>query len=154
MRAAFSEGCGCVTFYRDEGDPRFHGIRFAKGEHALFRFVAKWLNARGFDVIKKRAQLDGHLIGDRYQPYLRCAKPRQGVPHVMVWSGFYALRGANEDWNREGQVSLLLEIDCFERGQATEPLIRDLCRKRPNEMSFGGEPHLRDLVTGNERTLA
>jgi hypothetical protein len=143
MKAAISEGCSCVTFYREPGDPKFHGLKFAKGELALFRYLARWLNVRGFDVIKKRAQLDGHMIGDQYQPYLRCAKPRAGVPHVMVWSGFYALRGANQDWN-EGQVSLLLEADCFEKGQATEALVADLCRKRPGDMTLGGEPHLRD----------
>ena len=35
MRAAFSEGCSCVTFYREAGDPKFYGTRFAKGEHSL-----------------------------------------------------------------------------------------------------------------------
>ncbi len=148
MKAAISEGCGCITFYREPGDPKFHGLRYAKGEHALFRFLAKWLNARGFSVIKKRAQLDGHMIGDQYQPYLRTRKPRPGVPQVMVWSGFYALRGANEDWNR-GQVSLLLEVDCFERGQDTEALVAALCRIHPDDMTLGGEPHLHDLhLTG------
>jgi hypothetical protein len=144
MKAAFSEGCSCVTFYREAGDPRFHGLKFAKGDHALLHFIARWLDARGFDLIKKRAQKDGHMIGDQYQPYLRCRKPQPSVPHVMVWSGFYALRGANEDWNR-GQVSLLLETDCFERGQDTEALVAALCRQHPAEMRLGGEPHLRNL---------
>jgi len=151
MRAAFSEGCGCVTFYRDETDPKFHGLRFARGEHRLFHFIARWLNTRGFDLIEKRAQLDGHMIGDSYQPYIRARKPKAGIPHVYVWSGFYALRGANEDWN-QGQVSLLLESDCFLRGQDTEARIRDLCRKHPDEMTFGGEPHLRDLHLTGSRT--
>jgi len=126
MRAAFSEGCACVTFYRDRTDPRFYGLRFARGEHRLFRFIARWLNARGFDLIRKRAQLDGHMIGDQHQPYLRCRKPKAGVPHVYVWSGFYALWGANEDWNKDRQVTLLLEPDCFLKGQATETLIAEL----------------------------
>jgi len=150
VKAAFSEGCGYVTFYRDEGDPRFDGVRFAKGEHSLFRFIAKWLNARGFDVIKKRAQKDGHMIGHEYQPYIRCSKPQVGAPHIMIWSGFYALRGANTDWNK-GQVSLLLETDCFLKGQDTEAVVGTLCQKYPDQMSLGGSPHLRDLhLTGNE----
>ena len=53
MRAAISEGCSCITFYREPSDPKFHGLRFAKGEHALFRFIARWLNSRGFDLIKE-----------------------------------------------------------------------------------------------------
>ena len=83
---------GYVTFHRDTTDPRLYGTRFARGEHRLMRRIATWLNARGFDLIRKRAQDDGHMIGDRFQPYLRCRKPRTGVPHVYVWSGFYALR--------------------------------------------------------------
>jgi hypothetical protein len=142
MKATFSEGC--ITFCRQPGDPKFHGLRFAKGEHALLRFLARWLNARGFDVIKKRAWKDGHLIGDQFQPYLRCRTPRADVPHVMLWSGFYALRGANEDWNR-GEVALLLETDCFLKGQATELVIANLCRMYPGEMSLAGSRRLADL---------
>jgi hypothetical protein len=152
MQAAFSEGCGCVTFYRQQTDPKFHGLRFARGEHRLFRYLVRWLNARGFDLIEKRAQRDGHMIGDSYQPYIRTRKPKADKPHVYVWSGFYALRGANEDWNRDGRVSLLLETDCFLKGQDTEALIRALCRQHPDEMTFGGEPHLRDLHLTGSRT--
>ena len=54
MKAVFSEGY--VTFHREESDPRFHGLRFARGEHRLMHFIAKWPNARGFDVIRKRAR--------------------------------------------------------------------------------------------------
>ena len=74
MQAVFSDGY--VTFHRDKTDPRHYGTRFAKGEHGLMHRIAKWLNARGFDVIKKRCKDDGHMIGDSYQPYLRCRKPR------------------------------------------------------------------------------
>jgi hypothetical protein len=144
MKAFISEGCTYITLVKEQGDPKFHGLRYAKGEHALLHFVAKWLNARGFDVIKKRAQLDGHMIGDQFQPYLRTRKPRAGLPHVMLWSGFYALRGANQDWNH-GQVSLLVETDCYERGQDTEALIANLCRIYPADMTLGGEPHLHHL---------
>ena len=131
MHAVFSDGY--VTFHRDENDPRFYGTRFAKGEHALMHCIAKWLNARGFDVIKKRAQSDMHMIGDQYQPYLRCRKPLPGVPHVYIWSGFYALHGANEDWNT-GEVTLLLETDVFGKGQDTMAMIADLCEHHRGEM--------------------
>jgi hypothetical protein len=133
MRAVFAETY--VTFHRDKSDPRFYGMKFARGEHRLMRHLARWLNARGFDVIKKRAQSDGHMIGDAYQPYLRCRKPRSSVPHIYIWSGFYALRGANEDWNR-GEVALLLETDVFGMGQDTMGLIADLCHRHSGEMQI------------------
>lgn len=143
MNAVFSDGY--VTFHRDKTDPRLYGTRFAKGEHGLMHRIAKWLNARGFDVIKKRAQDDSHMIGDQYQPYIRCRKPRRSVPHIYVWSGFYALRGANEDWNR-GRVTLLLETDVFGKKQNTMAMIADLCRHHPGDMRIEPDHHLRDLA--------
>jgi len=133
MKAVFSEGY--VTFHRDKSDPRIYGTRFAKGEHALMHRLAKWLNVRGFDLIKKRAWRDNHLIGDAYQPYLRCRKPRKDVPHIYIWSGFYALHGANEDWNK-GSVTLLVETDVFERGQDTMAMIADVCGRNPGDMQM------------------
>ena len=94
---------GSVTFVREAGDPTFHGIKHAKGEHALFYFLKKWLNEHGFRFIKKRAQKDGHMVGDEFQPYLRSE-------HICIISGFYALRGANEDWNK-GEVTLDVHAD-------------------------------------------
>lgn len=108
MKARFilnTIGIGHVIFTREAGDPKFHGTAGAKGEHALFHFIKKWMNARGFDLIKKRAQKDGHLVGDQYQPYLRSKKVVDGIPNLMIISGFYNLRGANEDWNN-GSVTL------------------------------------------------
>ena len=67
MQAVFSDGY--VTFHRDASDPRIYGTRFAKGEHGLMHRIARWLNDRGFDVIKKRAQGDGHMIGDNFSQY-------------------------------------------------------------------------------------
>jgi hypothetical protein len=131
MRASF--GPSGVTFYRDASDPKFSGLRFAKGEHALLHFIKRWLNQRGFLLIKKRAQKDGHLIGDIHQPYLRCREPQASVPHVYLWSGFYQLRGAEEDWNG-GTVSLRLETDVFGIGQDTMAIIARLCRQHPHEM--------------------
>ena len=117
MRTTFHLGQhgASVTFHREDSDPKFWGIKHAKGEHALFHHLKRWLNQRGFFVIKKRAQDDGHLIGDQYQPYLRTTGPKSTTPHVMIYSGFYALRGAEEDWN-DGTVTLILVPDAFERG--------------------------------------
>ena len=103
-----------VKFIREENDPKFYGIRFAKGEHNLFHFLKEALNAGGAnDFIKKRAQKDGHMLGDEFQPYLRTRSPRSPGRNVMIYSGFYALRGANEDWN-QGEVTLLMASRCWD----------------------------------------
>ena len=127
MQANFlvSPGSGLVTFIRGEDDPKFYGNVHAKGEHALFYFIKRWLNARGFNLIKKRAQQDGHMLGDEYQPYLRCMSKTalaRGCdnpkingwvsPHIMIYSGIYAIRGANEDWN-EGKTELQIQGNCW-----------------------------------------
>ncbi len=126
MQAIFTQQS--VTFKREEGEPKYYGARCAAGEHTLFHNIAKWLNARGFAVIKKRAQTDGHMIGDEYQPYIRCHDKRKEFPHIFLYSGFYALRGANEDWNK-GEVKLILTLDCWDQKQDTLAMIRNLAVK-------------------------
>ena len=110
MRAIFclNRNGGTVTFHREDGDKKYYGQRHAAGEHNLFYAIKKWLNERGFDLIKKRAQNDGNMIGDQYQPYIRIRSRNSQAPHIAIYSGFYALRGANVDWN-EGAVTLILQ---------------------------------------------
>jgi len=96
---------GRVTFIREDGDPKFYGKRCAKGEHALFHFIKTRLNESGNDFIKKRAQRDGHLLGDEYQPYIRTRSATSKGKNLVIFSGFYALRGAEADWN-DGAVTL------------------------------------------------
>ncbi|MCK9462622.1 MAG: hypothetical protein M0R80_23635 [Proteobacteria bacterium] len=112
---------GSVTFVREAGDPTFYGIKHAKGEHALFYFIKKWLNERGFTFIKKCAQKDGCMVGDEFQPYLRWAT--MDAPCICIISGFYALRGANEDWNK-GEVTLNVHAD-----EGAFTFVQDFCSK-------------------------
>ncbi len=107
-------GGGCVTVTREPGDRKYYGLRFAAGEHGLFHNIKKWLNDRGFDCIKKRAQKDGHMIGDEYQPYIRTRSKASKSPHIYLWSGFYALRGANDDYNK-GSVTLIVDGNIYEK---------------------------------------
>ena len=140
MKAKFDFGrsgqTGVVTFFRGDDDPKFYGISHAKGEHALFYFLKKWLNERGFALVKVRAQDDGNMVGDEYQPYLRTTLdwPRLVTPHCCIISGFYALRGANEDWNK-GSVTLDFHGGYLE--QDTIALVKKLCKGR-KEMRCGG----------------
>jgi hypothetical protein len=121
------KGAGSLTVHREEADPKFHGMKHAKGEHRLFHHLRNALNALGFNVLKKRVQSDGHLMGDEFQPYLRTRKPTPDLPHIMVVSDFYALRGANEDWN-DGVVNLRITYDAFEQEQDTRALIAKLLK--------------------------
>ena len=106
-----------LTLTREKGDKRYHGQGHAKGEHALLHNLKKFLNARGFELVKIRAQKDGHMIGDEFQPYLRPPKKRRdrGAPDIYIYWGNYALRDANEDWNNEGKVALIVELDCLDQ---------------------------------------
>ena len=108
MQVEWNETGSAVTFIREEGDPKFYGIREAKGEHALLHYLKKHFNAEGNDFIKKRVEKDGHMMGDEYQPYLRTRNAKSKGLNCCIYSGFYALRGANTDWN-EGKVTLLCE---------------------------------------------
>lgn len=101
-----AETAGDVTFFREPGDPKFYGFKLAAGEHKLFHFLKRKLNEEGNDLIKKRIQKDGHMMGDQYQPYIRTRKRTSKGLNIQIFSGFYALHGANEDWNKDGEVTL------------------------------------------------
>lgn len=98
---------------RETGDPVFRGVVNAAGESRLLYHVKKILNARGYDLIKKRACKDGHLLSD-LQQYLRARKP-SGVPDkdIYIYNTFWQIEGADERLRREGTVTLCVEKNVF-----------------------------------------
>lgn len=98
---------------KEPGDLRFSGRVNAAGESRLLYHIKKQLNKTGFDLIKKHCWRDGHLM-DNYQQYLRTRKP-SGDPEkdIYIYSGFFAIEGAEEVLNRTGTVSFLVERNVF-----------------------------------------
>ena len=111
MKVELRERCCIVT--KEPGDPHFSGVFHAAGESRLLYHIKKILNARGYDLIKKRMWKDGHLMDDMQQ-YLRTRKP-SGDPNkdIYIYSSFFAIEGAEGVLNRSGQVCLTLVTDVF-----------------------------------------
>jgi hypothetical protein len=109
MKILFEGGGLSVT--REEGDPKFYGVREGKGESNFLHYLKTELNKKGFDLIKKRAWKDGHLLDDMQQ-YLRTKNKSSKTPHVYIISNMWAIRGLEVDWN-EGQVYVSMEFDVF-----------------------------------------
>ena len=108
-----------VLFIREDGDPKFYGVKDAKGESNLFYWIKKQI-AKGHpdlpknfptDWIKKRMWKDGHMMDDMQQ-YLRTRKPvvkEKGIAwHVCFYNGYWAVQGADYYWN---QGSCRLSMD-------------------------------------------
>ena len=76
----------CVVVTREEGDPRFSGVKNGAGESRLLYHIKNILNAQGYDLIKKRMHKDGHLM-DNLQQYLRTRKP-SGEPDKDIYIGW------------------------------------------------------------------
>lgn len=114
MRAEFSGTC--LTVIREEGDPRFSGVRNAAGESRLLYHLKNLLNAMDFDLIKKRMSKDGHMVDDMQQ-YLRTRKPT-GDPakDVMIHNPSWSIEGAEIRFNRDGRTTLTVVRDCFSGG--------------------------------------
>ena len=119
MQVKFSIGpdAGNVTITRDESDPKFYrsggwgGGHGWEAEHTLMYHIKKFLNERGFHLIKKRMSSDGHLYGSDPTPYI-CPPVCQTVvqaqtPQIYIYDGNYALRCSNEDWNK-GEVAFIV----------------------------------------------
>jgi hypothetical protein len=103
----------CVVT-REEGDPKYYGTVNGAGESRLLHHVKRILNARGYDLVKKRMWKDGHLMDDMQQ-YLRTRKPT-GDPRkdIYIYNGNWAVRGANDSFNK-GAVTLHLVTDVFNK---------------------------------------
>ena len=60
MRIEFHKTC--IEVFREKGDKGYYGAKNAAGESNLFYDIKKHLNARGYDLIKKRMHKDGHTV--------------------------------------------------------------------------------------------
>ena len=110
MKIEFKDGHCIAT--REPGDPKYYGTRNGAGESRLLAAIRDKLNAEVNDLIKKRMAKDGHLVDD-LQQYIRTRKKSSQGLQVMIYSSFWALRGANDDWNERGDVWLSVVRDPF-----------------------------------------
>ncbi len=115
MRIEFHDGY--IEVFREKGDKAYYGVMNAAGESNLFYAIKKHLNARGFDLIKKRMHKDGHMVSDMQQ-YIRTRKP-SGDPNkdIYIINGSWAVEGAEILYNA-GSVVLQLHTDIFAGGSA------------------------------------
>lgn len=96
---------------REANDPKYYGVLNGAGESNLFHAIKVELNKQGYDLIKKRMWKDGHLVDDMQQ-YLRTRKKGAGKADIYIYSNFWAIRGANEDFNN-GSVTLSVDYNVF-----------------------------------------
>jgi hypothetical protein len=97
---------------RETGDPKFYGVVNASGESRLLYHVKHILNRQGYDLIKKRMWKDGHLVDD-LQQYLRTGSPKSPKPHICIYNSDWAIRGAEENFNKNGEVELTVINNFF-----------------------------------------
>jgi len=111
------KGNVCIVT-RETGDPVFRNTGWGtpgnQGESRLLYHIKNILNARGYNLIKKRIQKDGHMMGDGYQQYLRTRKS-SGDPSkdIYIYNHNYAVRGIEVGFNEDGIVHLAVVSDIF-----------------------------------------
>lgn len=110
MRLEFKGNTLVVT--REQSDKKYYGRANAKGESNLLHAIKTELNKQGYDLIKKRMWKDGHLVDDMQQ-YLRTRKKGAGKADIYIYSGFWALCGADEVFNK-GEVRLNVCYNVFD----------------------------------------
>jgi hypothetical protein len=116
VRIEFNPEATRLTLFREPADyrPR-RSVWNPDPLSTLLHWVKNALNARGFDLVKRRMWRDGHMYGDETLSYLRTRKPTSPGPHVYVYDGDYAIRDAVRDWWVEGEIELLVEHDVYHR---------------------------------------
>lgn len=96
---------------REEGDPKYYGVKNAAGESKLLHAIKTQLNKEGYNLIKKRMWKDGHLVDD-CQQYLRTRKKETGKDYIAIYNSRFQIEGADVQFN-EGQVFLAVERDVY-----------------------------------------
>ena len=101
---------------REPGDPKCHGVQNAKGESRLLHHIKLILNKRGYNLVKVRMAKDGNLVDDMQQ-YLRPAglHPVSKKTNIAIYNGNWAIRGAEEDFNKDGKTVLMVQYDFCEK---------------------------------------
>jgi hypothetical protein len=136
-------GHSCYV-YRQDTDPVYRPNRSRSSwsppgwygaESRLLHHVLRTLNARGYDLIKKRMWRDGHLCGTEHDQYLRSRHVR-GTPSLCLYHADHAVEIAAESYNVLGRVVLRVEYGLAEEGDGPQTatsmaLVRDIERTRP-----------------------
>ena len=103
----------CCVVTKEPGDKIRCENREARGESTLLHHIKKILNARGYDLIKKRMWRDGHMM-DEMQQYLRTRKP-SGDPKkdIYIWNSMWNDQGADYYLKENGVVKFRVDADVF-----------------------------------------
>jgi hypothetical protein len=99
-----------LTVTAEKSDPKFYNSKntWGSAESRLLHYIKKALIAQGHDVIKKRMQKDGHMVGNEETQYIRSRKIQNGKPYMMIYDGMWAIRQLQEEWNDKREVTLLV----------------------------------------------
>lgn len=129
IRLHIGQSSGTLVVRRESGDPACRGGGWG-AEHRLLHRIKQRLNAVGFNLIKKRAQSDGHMWGDEATPYLRAANRIRRHPHIYIYDADYAVRNSAEAFNAGEEVTFSIVGNIWDEvDQANWPEIcRDLLR--------------------------
>jgi hypothetical protein len=86
---------------REKGDPKLRGGTWGSAESQFFHRLRNVLRGQGHDVVQRRMQADGHMMGDEWSQYLRERKWAWCVVDEQ-----WAIRDVAKEFNEGGKVSL------------------------------------------------
>ena len=89
---------GWITVCADKGEKYYT-------ESAFWYALKKLLISKGYDVIKRNMEQDGHIMGDKYIFYVR---DREW--DFCLFDHAYAIRAVNKDFNEDREVTLSYRI--------------------------------------------
>jgi len=126
-------GTSCYV-YREPQDPKFLPNKSKNSwsppgwfgaESRLLHHIRKILNARGYNLLKKRIWRDGHMFGSDHSQYLR-SRSLKATPSLYIYHPNVALEVAAESYNVLGMVEL--EVT-YGAGREDDPDFERACRE-------------------------
>jgi len=119
------QSSGTLVVQRETGDLTCRGPGWS-AEHQLLHRIKQRLNVSKFNLIKKRAQSDGHMWGDEATPYLRAANKVRRHPHIYIYDADYATRSSAEDFNKGKEVTFSIVGNIWDG--VDQPNWPEICR--------------------------
>jgi hypothetical protein len=105
-----------LTIKREKGE------KAVKNESGLLHSLKGKLNSMGFDLIKKLAYKDGHMVSE-YVHYLR-ARAGTKTPQISIFDYMYNIRDCAKGFNAFENVNFQVDFNIFEKQPHCEIMLK------------------------------
>ena len=138
IKVSLGTNGGTLTVQYEKGDTKAKASGFTKHAHGwgaeihLLGMIQKQLAKLGFNLIRAKIGLDGHLMGDDYMQYLRPSttdlkKAKPTCPMIYIYDDQWQIRSSSEDFNQGNEVRFCVTGDICNNQPHWHNIVAQIC---------------------------